>query len=205
MGPTNNTNYKEDQQVALWNYWHDNGQKQEEGIIKDGTRDGLWTSWYNNGQKRSEETIQDGLTEVWINWSPDGQDSSKLLIKDSIPDGEYKWWSKEGALLYETEFVNGTGILKIFDIETELEYEETTYKDGKIIEFKFWDYEYDLNGNLTMKTEFNRDIVTTWTYYRNGQMKKESITTRIDEDESGVIRSTTISEKEWNEDGSVKE
>ncbi len=40
--------------------WHDNGQKQSEGTLKDGKSEGKWTWWYNNGEKCSEETYKDG-------------------------------------------------------------------------------------------------------------------------------------------------
>jgi antitoxin component YwqK of YwqJK toxin-antitoxin module len=37
----------------------ENGQKKEEGIIKNGEKDGLWTEWWQqNGQKRVETTYK---------------------------------------------------------------------------------------------------------------------------------------------------
>jgi len=55
--------YKQDGRYppdGKWKVWHDNGQKQLEGTLKDGKRDGNWTWWYNNGEKCSEETYKDG-------------------------------------------------------------------------------------------------------------------------------------------------
>ena len=39
---------------------HENGGKKENGILKDGKRNGLWTGWYENGQKWLEKTYKNG-------------------------------------------------------------------------------------------------------------------------------------------------
>ena len=40
-------------------YWP-NGQKKEEGTLKDGEQDGLWTFWYEGGNKWKEVTYKNG-------------------------------------------------------------------------------------------------------------------------------------------------
>ena len=52
--------------------YYSNGQKREEGTLKDGERDRKWTDWYKNGQKKWEGTYKDGkwIKRTW--WDEDG-------------------------------------------------------------------------------------------------------------------------------------
>ena len=51
---------------------HENGGKKENGILKDGKRNGLWTGWYENGQKWVETTYKDGKGISSKRWNEDG-------------------------------------------------------------------------------------------------------------------------------------
>ena len=52
-------------------YWP-NGQKKEEGTLKDGEQDGKWSHWYENGQKWHEGTYKDGEMIKETYWDEDG-------------------------------------------------------------------------------------------------------------------------------------
>ena len=43
---------------------HENGEKWEEGIFKDGIIDGKWFEYYENGKKRYEATFKKGKNQV---------------------------------------------------------------------------------------------------------------------------------------------
>ena len=128
---------------GLVTLWYDNGQKYFEGTYKDGKLDGLGTWWYENGQKEEEGTYKNGEKDgLWYKWYENGQKKQEGTYKDNIPDGEYKCWNKDGGVIYETEFVNGTGVLIEFS-ENEQMGEEMIYKNGEIIEFKFFELNYN--------------------------------------------------------------
>jgi antitoxin component YwqK of YwqJK toxin-antitoxin module len=40
---------------------YDDGEKNMEGTLKDGEKDGKWTDWHENGQKKSESIYKQGL------------------------------------------------------------------------------------------------------------------------------------------------
>ena len=159
--------YKDGKKDGLWTKWYENGQKKEEGNYKDDKKDGFWTEWYENGQisaeglyknkkleglvtfwhtngkKKLEGIFKNGEKDkLWTEWYENGQKQSEGTYKDNIPDGEYKCWDKDGGVIYETEFVNGTGVLKEF-YENEQMGEEMIYKNGEIIEFKFFELNYN--------------------------------------------------------------
>ena len=56
----------------MWTLWDENGQKIEEGTMKDGKQDGNWTFWNKNGQKSWERTFKDGEEISSKRWNEDG-------------------------------------------------------------------------------------------------------------------------------------
>jgi hypothetical protein len=54
--------------------YYSNGQKREEGTLKDGERDRKWTGWYENGQKSGEGTFKDGSLISVKCWDQDGDE-----------------------------------------------------------------------------------------------------------------------------------
>ena len=66
-----------------------NGQKKEEGTLKNGKADGKATEWYENGHKKYERTYKDGGHDgKYTEWNEDGQkkewESRKEQLLDSI-------------------------------------------------------------------------------------------------------------------------
>jgi len=105
-----------------WIDWHQNGQKDSEGTIKDEEQDGKWIYWYENGQKLVEGTYKNGIEHgKWIWWESNGNKRSEETFKDGKKDGKRtEWWS------------NGN------------KKSEGTYKDGK--KDGKWIY-WDILGN----------------------------------------------------------
>ena len=95
---------------------HPNGQKEEEGNLKDGKIEGLVTSWRKNGQKWKEEKYKDGKKDGPATaWHENGQKWSKETFKDGKRDGLTTVWHSNGQMLAEAK-----------------------WKDGKQIYIKFW-------------------------------------------------------------------
>ena len=65
-----NRNRKKDG-IQIW--WYENGQKEVEGIIKDGKPNGLSTEWYESREKKSEITYEDGSTIEELSWYKNGR------------------------------------------------------------------------------------------------------------------------------------
>ena len=89
---------------GLHTEWYENGQKKEEGIIKNGEKDGLWTEWYENGQKEREATFKDGYMDGLASlWHMNGKvrsvefwkDEKVILGMEWDEDGELIDWENE--------------------------------------------------------------------------------------------------------------
>jgi len=115
-----------------------NGQNDEEGILKDGKKDGKWTFWFsgyitidayigNDASdasdvgphyfKQYEVTYKDGKRYgKWTRWHRNGQKEAEGILKDGKKDGKWTYW-------YENGQKSG----------------EITYKDGAVISSKCWD------------------------------------------------------------------
>ncbi len=63
---------KDEKEDGLFTFWHENGQKSEEGTYKDGVEDGKWIGWRENGQKDYEGTLKDGEQIEETYWDEDG-------------------------------------------------------------------------------------------------------------------------------------
>jgi len=102
-------------------YW-DNGEKEEEGTMKDGKREGKWTTWSPNGKESStliykDGEFWDGLYIFWlmngnkrreitykngkqnglcIQFRKDGTKQSQGILRDDVWIGKWTWWYKNG-------------------------------------------------------------------------------------------------------------
>ncbi|MAG60997.1 hypothetical protein CL619_04375 [archaeon] len=104
---------------GTWIGQHRNGQKKSEATYKDGELDGIWIRWHENGQKGIEATYKNGeLDGKYTSWYENGQKESEEIMMDVRPDGKYTTWYENGQ-----------------------EQSESTYKDGEMIQYTFWDEE----------------------------------------------------------------
>ena len=87
---------------------YENGQKEEEGTLKDGKLDEKWTKWYMNGQKEEEGTYKDGKPDgKWIRWYENGQKIREGTYKNGEPDGLTTTWYENGQKWLEGTYKNG--------------------------------------------------------------------------------------------------
>lgn len=182
--------------------WFDNGRTKSEGDFKSGLEEGLWKTWFDNGRMQSLGSFSGGQpTGVWKTWFGNG----KLATAGSYLNGEEtgNWtfyypnskikseeiW-KEGRLMEITlcqdekgkplqagNLKNGTGQLKTYDLEGNLEGEgqmvmglqqgEWTYfwpsgkvqAKGKLVQGKrhgLWKFFFP-NGTLAEESEYRFD------------------------------------------------
>ena len=94
---------------GVWTYWHDNGQKKQEGTYKDGKEEGVWTIWWDtNGKKSIEGTYKDGKREgVWTSWYDNGKKLSEGTYKNGEEDGVSTYWDDKGNVMMTVTWKNG--------------------------------------------------------------------------------------------------
>jgi len=92
---------------GLWQFWHENGQLEEEGSFVNGKREGLWRFWYENGQLKQEGSYVNGEREgLWRFWYENGQLLSEGSYVNAKREGLWGFWRKNGQLLSEGSYVN---------------------------------------------------------------------------------------------------
>jgi len=89
--------------------FHVNGQKREEGYLKDGKRVGFYTFWYENGQKKTESNFKDGKLISAVRWKPNGDKCPVTNVKD------------------------GNGVVVVYN-EDGTEERRVTFKDSEVVD-----------------------------------------------------------------------
>jgi hypothetical protein len=93
-----------DRLQGKWEWFYKSGQKEAEGVFKDGFvggekdetgipksgREGSWTFWHDNGQKESAWTFKAGKVEgAHTHWYKNGKKKAEGTAKDGTGDGPY--------------------------------------------------------------------------------------------------------------------
>jgi len=110
--------------------WYPSGKLKIIITWKNGKQHGKQTEWYENDQIYRDLNYKNGSFDgKYIKWHENGQKMSEVTYKDHVPDGEYKCWNQNGEVLYETEFVNGNGVWKMYFFDGRKK-EEWIWKNG---------------------------------------------------------------------------
>ena len=65
-------------------YYYENGQKRQEGKVKNVKEEGMWRYWYENGQKMKKGKYKDGQqVGTWVYWSDKGEKSNIVILPAS--------------------------------------------------------------------------------------------------------------------------
>lgn len=127
--------------------WHENGQLKEEGrYVGRYSREGMWPEYYADGRKKIEKEYKDGT----------------VLI--------HNCWNEEG----EQTLVDGTGVWIIDDKATSLStVTEKAYKNYQ----QHGQQKYFRDGVIKSYTEMEEGVNHGYdrSYYRNGQVRTESV------------------------------
>lgn len=109
--------YSKGKKQGHWEFYHELGGKESEGNFIDEKHDGKWTYYYacpeckpgESGQKMREETSKNGdLEGKAIVWYPGGAVQSETNFKDGKPHGEWKQYNKNGTLVMNRIYKDGT-------------------------------------------------------------------------------------------------
>jgi antitoxin component YwqK of YwqJK toxin-antitoxin module len=172
--------YNEDGQLILsqkdgcGSTYYENGQKQDEGILKDGKKDGLWTYWYENGQKRIEGTFKDGKKEgLQTSWYENGWKMYEIMYRNNKREGKETLYHKSGNIssvkTYEDDKLYGEYI--DYFITGEKRSEGNIFYGG-MMEGK-WTFWYH-NGKKELECEFDFGnlVGSAKIYHDNGVLKE---------------------------------
>ena len=70
---------------GLYEYFHDNGQLELRGNLKDGEFDGLWEQYYENGQLEFRGNYKEGKREgLWEYFDEEGNLTKTENYKDGV-------------------------------------------------------------------------------------------------------------------------
>lgn len=133
---------------GLWTFWHDNGQKKEEGEYKDGKREGLWTQLRKNGEKIEAEFKDGELEGLWTWWHDNGQKAVEGECKEGNKVGNWIYWDENGKKIAEKmhpEQIVAVPIygsladyykeqIKLLEEENQKLIEDVEFKNGKRID-----------------------------------------------------------------------
>ena len=179
--------------------WHWNGQITEEYITDKYQQTEKWSEWSNNGQLLSErnykykDRLNHGIMsfyrktgelsyiEHWFEGKRHGECryhytempygiKSIVNYKHGLKHGKYKYFDTKGEVFYETNFVNGSGIVKQCDkYYGFLDYVQKQ-EDGKIVH----EQSFYKNGLLEMERFWENDEIISETFWdEKGNLKKE--------------------------------
>jgi len=135
-------NLKQGKQDGLQTEWYENGQKKEEGIWKNGKQDVLQTRWYENGQKKNEANIKYGkLDGLWSEWYENGQKKVETNYKDGKIDGLGVEWHENGQKKAEGTIKDGerNGLFALWHKNGKKKW-EAQFKDNSVDadSIKYW-------------------------------------------------------------------
>lgn len=112
---------------------YENGQKELQGALKDGQRDGHWVEYYENGKMASTGEYRGGK-EVgpWKYWFENGTLQSEGSYSDASPVGKWVTYYENGKKESEGVYVAGEmdGPWTLYD-DTSPEVRVVKFKDGE--------------------------------------------------------------------------
>ncbi len=166
-----------DMGTGIYKSYNEDGNIMEEREMKNRSYDGIQKTYYEeNSQLMSfipyKENTENGQVVFYY---PNGVKSRELNYKMGILNGKYIAWDENGKKLYETNFVNGKGIMKLYNENGEMIL-ETKYGDGGEILSEQSDsytteYENDmLNGKYTIYFREHDKIKQYEATYKDGAL-----------------------------------
>ena len=78
-------------------YYYENGNREREGVYKNGREDGLWIWYYENGNKKEEGFFREGKWDgTWTWYREDGTLQYERAYWNGIERGVWTWWDEHG-------------------------------------------------------------------------------------------------------------
>jgi|TARA_B110000914_G_scaffold52907_1_gene45540 antitoxin component YwqK of YwqJK toxin-antitoxin module len=74
------------------------GEKREQGLLKNGYKDGLWTGWNKDGKKRFTGEYKEGkANENWIGYHPNGKKKYEGKYEQGLQTGKWIYYNNKGV------------------------------------------------------------------------------------------------------------
>ena len=223
--------------------YYDNNEKWEERHYKNGVLDGEQITWDKNGKiiyktvfkngtgtdkiygfygdLRRETKYSGGSVIKESEYYKNGKKAFEKNYKNDILDGNFIIWNKDGKIIYNTIFKDGTGTERSLYQDDQNFYEENSYSEYQLkngVENGI--HKEVKNGKLTVLEHYkDRELHGTATeYYENGQKFFERTFTEdvLDGkftvwDKAGNVIYTTVFDKgtgiykSYDKDGNIME
>lgn len=175
-------------------YWDEKGNKDGEGIITNGIKNGKFLeSRHKNGKKREDVIFVNGKPQKVFFWDDQGEKIGEGLIVNGLKSGKFIEWHANGQKKTETEFKDG-------EIINEIEWDENNKIVREIKTIGKEKYEYKAYRFSEGGKEIKLDG-----FYVNDKLKKvrrfDQIkkTLEVDLDDNQQISKILI----WYDDGAL--
>lgn len=199
--------YYDAEKEGSWKYYFDNGTLWLECNYEYGENIGDYESYFSNGNLKESGTYNENGDEIgeWTNFHENGKLNYKLEYKltpsgNTAGFGEYKEYFDDGSIKGEIEYgelnSEGTEFIRLKAISYS--------KDGEVIYYSAPGedgFGKNSDGSYLAKWTYKDNVMTSVTYYENGNEKKISKFSKNENDEYVV---KTGIWKYYNEDGTLQ-
>ena len=146
--------FKDGLKEGSWVGYHKNGQLKNSGDFKNGNKEGTWITYYKNGQLLSKGGFKTGKEEgPWVIYFDNGLLSDKGNFKTGNKEGPWVGYWKDAIVSEERTgtFKNGKKIMEIPFTRKLTGKSQGVFKNGRAegAWVKFWS-----NGQLMFKGDF---------------------------------------------------
>jgi hypothetical protein len=84
------------------------GEKQEEGVLRGGTREGIWQGWHLNGKPAWRcEYYKGKRWGKWEKWSPEGILLESGTYANDLKEGDWVYWNEQNRQRSVVRYVGG--------------------------------------------------------------------------------------------------
>jgi len=118
--------------------WHDNQQRESEGLYTRDKRTGPWQFWYPTGQSKEHGNFVGGVKEgAWISYHPDGARAAEGSMVDGKQHGAWTYWAEDGQSRTVGQWKLGhkDGVWHEMNAEDRV-ISERRYRDGRLVSQK---------------------------------------------------------------------
>jgi len=90
---------KNGKKEGLWIEYHTNGYLKSKGKFENGNKEGTWVKYYSNKQLKSKGKFENGNKEgLRIKYYSNGQLKSKGDFINSNKEGSWEWYNLDGTI-----------------------------------------------------------------------------------------------------------
>lgn len=163
-----------DLKQGLWNYYYDNGQKEEHINFKDDQMHGVSRAWFRDGKLMVEGNYsQNKKTGSWCTWDENGSKVVEGEFRNDLEDGFWTWYYSDGNRKQLGRWIKGLKEGKWQGwYEGGSKQFETSFRAGKQDGLS---QHWAINGQKTFEANFKQGevdgLVVHW--YKNGVKEVE--------------------------------